>query len=101
VKDFNLISDKNVNRTRIINRFIVPFISKRFYSFFAPTIKDFLADVKNEVVLGKGDIRIRLHSNIRNTFISASTNTLIAFSNFQDNDMEVRFDKEIYPVTIQ
>ena len=33
--------------------------------------------------------------------ISASTDTLSAFSNFQDNDTEVRFGKESYPVTKQ
>ena len=66
-----------------------------------PTISDFLVDVKNEVVVGKGNTRLRLYSKKRNKFISASTDTLSAFSDFQDNDMEVRFGEKNYPVTKQ
>lgn len=65
------------------------------------TISDFLADVKNKVLLGKGDIRLRLFSKNSSTFISASSNTLSEFSNFQDNDMEVRFGNESFPVSLE
>ena len=65
------------------------------------TISDFFADVKKEVLLGRGDFRLRLFSKNSNTFISASINTLSEFSNFQDNDMEVRFDNESFPVSLE
>ena len=65
----------------------------------SPKISDFLADVKNEIVLGKGDTRLRLYSKKRKTFISAATETLSAFSDFQDDDMEVTCGDDNFPVT--
>jgi hypothetical protein len=64
-----------------------------------PHVSDFLADVKNEVSLGKGDIRLRLYSNKRKYFISAATDTLSAFINFQDDDMVVICGDDKFPVT--
>ena len=66
-----------------------------------PKISDFLADVKNEVLLDKGDVRLRLYSNKRKSFVSAATDTLCAFANLQDDDMLVTCGDDKYPVTIQ
>ena len=66
-----------------------------------PKISDFLADVKNEIVSCKEDIRLRLFSQKRKIFISASTDTLSAFSNFQDDDIVVTCGDENLPVTIK
>lgn len=66
-----------------------------------PKISDFLADIKNEAVLDKGDIRIRLYSNKRKSCISAATDTISAFAIFQDDDMTVTCGDNTFPVTIQ
>ena len=50
-----------------------------------PTIEDFLASVKDEVVGGKGDIRLRLRRNKTGKIIAVTTDTLAIFSGFEDN----------------
>lgn len=65
-----------------------------------PKMSDFLKSVDDEVVLNNDDlVRLRLYSKKRKTYVAAATETHIAFSKFQIDDLEIRCGRSTFPLT--
>lgn len=65
-----------------------------------PKVSDFLSSVDDEVVLNMDElVRLRLYSKKRKTYVAAATETHIAFSKFQVDDLEIRCGDSIFPLT--
>ena len=63
-------------------------------------VSDFLSSVDDEEVLNMDElVRLRLYSKKRKAYVAAATETHIAFSKFQVDDLEIRCGDSIFPLT--
>ena len=96
----NVIVDKSIVKLDQPMNTVVVVDDTLFEQNSYPRVSDFLTSVNDEIVFNTDvNVRLRLYSKKRKLYVSASTETKFAFSEFQVDDLEIRCGGRTFPLT--